>query len=136
MKAVLSREYTPIQTLGRLVLFDGNKVRLQILTLELPDNGNQKNVSCIPEGKYEVHRIYSPRFGKCFHIQDVQDVPGRSEILIHKGNYNKDTHGCILVGMGHADINEDGVMDVIESTHAMERLQSVITEDIFTLYII
>lgn len=133
MKAVLSREYNNLQTLGRLVLFEGSKIILQLYTLELPDLGNQQNISCIPEGEYEVHRIYSPRFGKCFHIQDV---PGRSEILIHKGNYNKDTHGCILVGMGHADINEDGVMDVIESTHAMERLQSVITEDIFELYII
>jgi len=132
MKAVLSREYTPIQTLGRLVLFDGNKVRLQILTLELPDNGNQKNVSCIPEGKYEVHRIYSPKFGMCFH---VQDVPGRSEILIHKGNYNKDTHGCILVGMGHEDINGDGVLDVIESTHALTKLLNI-APDVFELHVI
>ena len=133
MKAVLSREYNNLQTLGRLVLFEGAKIITQLYTLELPDLGNQQNISCIPEGEYEVHRIYSPKFGKCFHIQDV---PGRSEILIHKGNYNKDTHGCILVGMGHADINEDGTMDVIESTHAMEKLQSVITEDIFTLIII
>lgn len=133
MKAVLSREYGNIQTLGRLVLFEGNQVKLQLCTLELPDLGNQKNISCIPEGKYEVHRIYSPKFGKCFH---VQEVPGRSEILIHKGNYNKDTHGCILVGMGHADINEDGVMDVIESTRAMEKLQNAITTDQFELIII
>ena len=133
MKAVLSREYNNLQTLGRLVLFEGSKIILQLYTLELPDLGNQQNISCIPEGKYEVHRIYSPKFGKCFH---VQDVPGRSEILIHKGNYNKDTHGCILIGMGHADINDDGTIDVIESTHAMEKLQSVITEDIFTLIII
>ncbi len=133
MKAVLSREYNNLQTLGRLVLFEGSKIILQLYTLELPDLGNQQNISCIPEGEYEVHRIYSPRFGKCFHIQDV---PGRSEILIHKGNYNKDTHGCILVGMGHADINEDGVMDVIESTRAMEKLQNAITTDQFELIII
>ena len=133
MKAVLSREYNNLQTLGRLVLFEGSKIILQLYTLELPDLGNQQNISCIPEGEYEAHRIYSPKFGKCFHIQDV---PGRSEILIHKGNYNKDTHGCILVGMGHADINEDGVMDVIESTRAMEKLQNAITTDQFELIII
>lgn len=133
MKAVLSREYNNLQTLGRLVLFEGSKIILQLYTLELPDLGNQQNISCIPEGEYEVHRIYSPKFGKCFHIQDV---PGRSEILIHKGNYNKDTHGCILVGMGHADINGDGIMDVIESTRAMEKLQNAITTDQFELIII
>ncbi|MEN6388839.1 MAG: DUF5675 family protein [Syntrophomonas sp.] len=133
MKAVLSREYGNIQTLGRLVLFEGNQVKLQLCTLELPDLGNQKNISCIPEGKYEVHRIYSPKFGKCFH---VQEVPGRSEILIHKGNYNKDTHGCILIGLEYADINEDGMLDVIESTRAMEKLQNAITTDQFELIII
>jgi len=132
MKAVISREYTNFQTLGRMVVFDGYKVRLQILTLELPDLGNQKNISCIPEGEYEVHKIYSPKFGKCFH---VQDVPGRSEILIHKGNYNKDTRGCILVGMGHADINEDGNLDVIESTHAMNKLLNIMPDE-FKLYIL
>ena len=133
MKAVLSREYNNLQTLGRMVLFEGSKVILQLYTLELPDLGNQKNISCIQEGEYEVHRIYSPKFGKCFHLQDV---PGRSEILIHKGNYNKDTHGCILVGMDRADINGDGVTDVIESSLAMDKLQNVITEDVFTLIII
>lgn len=133
MKVILSREYNNIQTLGRLVIFDGAMIRLQLCTLELPDLGNQQNISCIPEGGYEVHRIYSPKFGKCFHLQDV---PGRSEILIHKGNYNKDTHGCILVGMGRADINGDGVTDVIESSLAMDKLQNVITEDVFTLIII
>lgn len=133
MKAILSREYNNLQTLGRMVLFEGSKIILQLYTLELPDLGNQQNISCIPEGKYEVHRIYSPKFGKCFHLQDV---PGRSEILIHKGNYNKDTHGCILVGMGRADINGDGVTDVIESSLAMDKLQNVITEDVFTLIII
>ena len=132
MKAVISREYTNVQTLGRMVVFDGAKVRLQILTLELPNLGNQKNVSCIPEGKYEVHLIYSPKFGKCFQIQDV---PDRTEILIHKGNYNKDTHGCILVGMGHEDINGDGVLDVIESTHAFTKLMNIMPES-FELYII
>ena len=133
MKVIISREYNNIQTIGRLVVFDGAMIKLQLCTLELPDLGNQKNISCIPEGKYEVHRIYSPKFGKCFH---VQDVPGRSEILIHKGNYNKDTHGCILIGMGRADINGDGVIDVIESSLAMDKLQNVITEDVFTLIII
>lgn len=133
MKAVLSREYNNLQTLGRLVLFEGSKIILQLYTLELPDLGNQQNISCIPEGEYEVHRIYSPKFGKCFHLQAV---PGRTEILIHKGNYNKDTHGCILIGMGHSDINGDGTMDVIESSLAMEKLQNIITEDVFTLIII
>lgn len=133
MKAVISREYGKMQTLGRLVVFDGKEILLKVLTLELPDLGNQTNISCIPEGKYKVHRIYSPKFGNCFH---VQDVPGRSAILIHRGNYTKDTMGCILVGLNHIDIDNDGLKDVSDSTAAMNKLLTIITDNEFELYVI
>lgn len=65
------------------------------LTLERPWKNNQRNISCIPVGGYICKRIQSPKFGDTF---EVQKVPGRSEILFHKGNIDDDTHGCILVG--------------------------------------
>lgn len=133
MKAVISREYGKMQTLGRLIIFQGKDILLKVLTLELPDLGNQKRISCIPEGKYKVHRIYSPKFGTCFH---VQDVPGRTGILIHKGNYTKDTSGCILVGMNHIDIDGDGNKDVSDSTTAMNKLLATITDNEFELHVI
>ncbi len=64
-------------------------------TLELPDRKNQRNTSNIPEETYEVSKRTSGKFGEHFKISDVQD---RSDILIHAGNYPKDTQGCILVG--------------------------------------
>jgi len=133
MKVVISREYGKMQTLGSLVVFDGKEILLKVLTLELPDLGNQKSISCIPEGKYTVHRIYSPKFGNCFHLQDV---PGRTAILIHRGNYTKDTRGCILVGMNHIDIDSDGLKDVSDSTTAMTKLLNTITENVFELHVI
>ena len=133
MKVVISREYGNLQTLGSLIVFQGKEIVLKVLTLELPDLGNQKRISCIPEGKYKVHRIYSPKFGNCFHIQDV---PERTGILIHKGNYTKDTSGCILVGMNHVDIDGDGAKDVSDSTTAMNKLLTVITENVFELHVI
>jgi len=51
----------------------------------------------IPSGHYELVKDYTTRFkyqyGYCWH---VRDVPGFSEIKIHKGNYIRDTEGCLL----------------------------------------
>lgn len=123
MIALLSRKYWRNMTTGRLVALDGDKKLVEVVTIELPDNGNMKNVSCIPEGTYECERIISPSKGECFH---VNDVPGRSHILIHVGNYaagkKVDTEGCILPGLYFYDINDDGFTDVVASTSAMKKL--------------
>lgn len=137
MKAVLSRKYNNIQTPGRLVVFDGDKVRLQVLTLELPWNNNQRRMSCIPEGVYKVHKIYSPKFGNCFF---VNDVPDRSAIEIHAGNYASllppsDTSGCILPGLARGDINDDGVEDITNSRDALHKMLNILPDE-FKLYII
>ena len=70
-------------------------------TLENPWLDNQRNISCIPEGKYKV-RLRLPRESATrdyIHLL-VQDVPNRDYILFHRGNFPKDTSGCILVGQG------------------------------------
>lgn len=64
-------------------------------TLEPRENDNQQNISCIPAQPYQVHPVESPRFGGTF---EVQDVPGRSHILFHAGNFAESTEGCILIG--------------------------------------
>ncbi|MAH50268.1 hypothetical protein CMI37_30890 [Candidatus Pacearchaeota archaeon] len=65
------------------------------LTLELPWKDNLKNKSCIPKGDYSCRAIMSNRFGKTF---EVLNVPGRSNILFHKGNISDDSRGCIILG--------------------------------------
>jgi hypothetical protein len=65
------------------------------VTLERRWLDNQRNVSCIPWGIYRCERIDSPRFGNTF---EVTNVPGRTHVLLHKGNIDDDSHGCILVG--------------------------------------
>jgi hypothetical protein len=71
---------------------------------ELSWDENKRNTSCIPPGVYDVEPHESPKFGKCFL---VQGVPGRSDILIHSGNWCgrkgvsgvlSSTEGCILPG--------------------------------------
>jgi len=69
-----------------------------ICTLENPWTDNKPFVSCIPQGCYKVAWRESPSKGWCWRLHNV---PDRDHILIHKGNTEKDTQGCILVGMAH-----------------------------------
>lgn len=64
-------------------------------TLELPI-GNGGHDCAIPTGIYRIIINMSPKFGH--PMMRIVDVPGRSGILIHKGNKPEDTEGCILVG--------------------------------------
>jgi len=83
------------------------------LTLELPYRGNQRNISCIPFGKYECKRKNSNRFGDTF---EVKNVSGRTHILLHKGNTIKDTSGCILLGNSYGFLG--GVPAIYDSREA------------------
>jgi hypothetical protein len=64
------------------------------VTMELPWVNNERQVSCIPPGRYTCQRVLSPKFGETF---EILGVPGRSHILFHAGNTLEDTEGCILV---------------------------------------
>ena len=136
MKAVISRTYGNTETKGHFVAFDGCEKKLELCTIELPDNGNQRNVSCILEGIYKVKKINRPNGDPAYL---VLDVPGRDMIEFHKGNYvagrKIDSEGCILPGLWFTDINDDGFIDVAESTVAMNRMLNTMGDE-FELHII
>lgn len=101
---------------------------LEMHTGELPWKNNQRSVSCIPVGRYLCKAHISPRHGKCFWLQDV---PGRSEILIHAANWMGDTtlgfksnlEGCIAVGMKFTrDVGEHDQDMIQQSRIAMDKL--------------
>lgn len=109
-----------IQTTGILKLCDSQGNTLLIFdTLELSFKNNERGISCIPSGVYVVLRKSSYRHGQCFELQNVL---GRDNILIHKGNFNEDTKGCILIGNGFKDINFDELPDLLNSRIAMKNL--------------
>jgi hypothetical protein len=89
MELELIRTYFPNGTNGEIL---HNKVRF-CYSIELPWLNNQHKVSCIPEGRYELTKRYSQRFGQ--HLL-VNNVINRDYILIHAYNVAlKESKGCI-----------------------------------------
>jgi len=91
------------------ILFDVTNER-KFLCYTLEDESRKEKVygeTCIPEGEYCInfraeggyHAKYSKRFADIhMGMLEVCDVPNFKYILIHCGNTDEDTAGCLLVG--------------------------------------
>jgi hypothetical protein len=64
-------------------------------TLERPWEGNIPLISSIPVGRY--HGFVRTRTADRWRIE-LTDVPNRSNVQIHVGNFLADGVGCILIG--------------------------------------
>ncbi len=108
-------------TQGRLYI-DGEFV---CHTLENPWLNNERRVSCIPGGTYElglrtegnwanIHSLRRFPNEPIFHqgMIEVLNVPNRSAILFHWGNLPEETDGCMLVGERPA---RDKVIDSVKA---------------------
>lgn len=135
MKLTLVREKSEdYGTFGKLKLPSGDEV----YTLELPWKDNKSKVSCIPANKYSCKIVKSARFGM---VYGVCNVPGRSAILIHSGNYGGDTEkgfktdiqGCILLGMNKGVLTGQPV--VLNSKVALKKFMDELKDDPFELEI-
>ena len=126
---VLERNKSTLHSVtGKLLLLDNkNNLILQLRTLERPWIFNERKISCIPSGTYLVKRHISPKFGQCFKIQDVK---GRSDILIHSGNVVNDTLGCVLVGLTSGTVDDTDTAMVYSSRKAMAVLLALIDKEI------
>ena len=88
--------HSDTSTIGKLYL----NGEMMCDTLENPWLDNQRNISCIPAGQYNVRlRLARESATRDYLHLLVQEVPNRSYILFHIGNTAKDTQGCILVGL-------------------------------------
>ena len=89
MELELIRTYYPTGTNGK-IQYPG---ALMMYSIELPWKDNLAQVSCIPEGRYELVKRWSPKFNR--HLQ-VMNVPRRVCILIHPANDAlHELKGCI-----------------------------------------
>lgn len=98
MRLRLERTYKcETYTIGKLFIDDvyycdtlEDKVR------DLPVEPKVMHETAIPAGTYNVIVNLSPRFKR--ELPRLLNVPFFDGILIHRGNTDKDTSGCILVG--------------------------------------
>ena len=121
------------QTLGGMVVYCGTNEVFSCKTLELPWLDNKPFISCIPPGEYTVQKRYSDTYGWHWHILDVE---GRTLILIHAGNFHRDTEGCVCVGRDHRDIDNDGYKDLTSSRATMRQLNNAVPVNTFKLVVI
>src|SRR5262249_7757242 len=87
---------------GVLLLKDSRGLLPFCLTVELPWRNNMEGLSCIPAGRYNCALIQSPKFGV---VYQVLSVPNRTHVLIHYGNTEADTEGCIVLGQSYSTLN-------------------------------
>ena len=87
--------------------------------------------TCIPEGTYDIqfrktggfHAKYSERYKNAHYgMLHIQDVPNFTYILIHTGNTDEHTSGCLIVGETQQDleISKDGFIG--SSTTAYKKM--------------
>lgn len=91
-----------------------------------------KSETAIPKGTYRVTlKVVSPKFGKKDYYKNfcggklprLLDVPGFDGILIHRGNNQNDSAGCIIVGYNKV------VGQVVNSQSAFEKLYKILEGD-------
>lgn len=77
--------------------------------------------TAIPAGTYKVTMEYSPRFKR--RLPYLHDVPHFLGILIHSGNTDADSAGCIIVGRNTVKGK------VLESRATLDKLISRIEDE-------
>lgn len=84
------------------------------------ENGNYEPK--IPVGRYKCVLYNSPHFG--YYVFVLVGVPNHEYCEIHKGNWNADSDGCILIGKQLGHMNDGGLM-LMQSKEAFDEFMTV-----------
>ena len=134
LKRIAKRE---TYTIGRLsidgvrfcdTLEDTDRGLRQDLPVSVLRAKKKKGVTAIPTGRYRVTlEMQSPKYKDrqqyafCNgYVPRLLNVPAYEGVLIHIGNTNKDTEGCILVGENKV------VGKVVNSTDTFRKLYEIL----------
>lgn len=139
MKLLLNRRWKkPNYTIGILsingkrfceTIEDTDRGLDDSMSLEKILNLKKPNITAIPTGTYNIDlNTISPKFGsKAFYksicdgkLPRLQNVKGYEGVLIHCGNSEKDSSGCIICGENKV------VGKVINSQKTFERLYRIL----------
>lgn len=133
MKILHQRFIHDAETTLSLVYVDG-----QFVCFSLEDEPREEKLAGetrIPAGVYQIklrtegrhHEKYKQRFDDIHRgMLWLQDVPGFTWILIHCGNTEADTDGCLLVG--HVADSRPGMMRINNSTGAYRMLYKLVVD--------
>lgn len=108
-------------TFGELLI---PSLDFRCVTVEQDWEGNKPYLSCIPEGSYPLVRGHFHRGG--YETFEINDVPGRSLIKLHRGNTLDNLMGCIAPGESLGFLN--GHWAVVDSASAFDRMMEALRE--------
>tara|TARA_R100001015_G_C4582456_1_gene138794 strand:+ start:346 stop:942 length:597 start_codon:yes stop_codon:yes gene_type:complete len=95
--------------------------------------------TCIPEGTYNIefrktggfHAKYSERYKNAHYgMLHITDVPNFTYILIHTGNTDEHTSGCLIVGETQQDLDVSGDGFIGSSTVAYKKMYTKVANQL------
>ena len=126
-------------TLGILYIVNDETNQKDFLCFTLEDQKREVKVygeTRIPKGTYQIkyrkeggyHNKYSKRFPSIHRgMLEIRDVPNFTHILLHCGNTDDDTDGCLLVGnVVSQNITKDGFLG--QSTDCYKRIYPILAD--------
>lgn len=121
----LYRNYFPHGTYSFLADDNGNAF---LKTVERPWKDNAPNISCVPEGVYDLIPHKSPKHGECYALQapdlgvTIYGPSQRTHVLFHTANRPSELEGCIAPGTDFGVVDNEWA--VVNSKLAMQYFMS------------
>jgi hypothetical protein len=115
-------DYLETGIFGVMTTDDGSETYCTLEHAFLDPNGVAGFLPAIPAGTYQCTRYLSPKFG--YDVFVLNGVPDHTFCEIHRGNYNADSDGCILIGLARQD-NKMILNSAVAFTQFMDSMDGI-----------